>query len=143
MKVRDLMTRELETVAPQATLREAAQIMARLDVGVLPTVDGGKLVGIITDRDIAVRAVALGKDPAVTTVRDAMSPGVKYIFDDDGVDDAAEVMADLQVRRLPVVDRENRVVGIISLADIARERRPSQAGEALQGISRPGGQHNA
>jgi CBS domain-containing protein len=143
MKVRDLMTRELETVAPQATLHEAAQIMARLDVGVLPTVEEGRLVGIITDRDIAVRAVALSRDPNVTTVRETMSPGVKFIFDDDNVDDAAEVMADLQVRRLPVVDRENRVVGIVSLADIARERRPSKAGEALQGISRPGGQHNA
>lgn len=143
MKVSEVMTQDVETVAPEASLQEAAQAMSRMDVGVLPAVDGNRVIGVITDRDIAVRAVAMGKDPGSTHVREAMSAGVKYVYDYDDVDDVAETMADLQIRRLPVVDREERLVGIVSLADIARDRRPRKAGEALQGISRPGGQHNA
>lgn len=143
MRVSEVMTQDVETVTPDASLQEAALAMSRMDVGALPAVDGDRLIGVITDRDIAVRAVALGKDPGSTHVREAMSPGVKYVHDYDDVDEVAEAMADLQVRRLPVVDREDRLVGIVSLADIARDRRPRKAGEALQGISRPGGQHNA
>jgi CBS domain-containing protein len=144
MKVSEVMTQDVETVGPEASLKEAAETMSRMDVGVLPAVDdGNRVIGVITDSDITIRAVALGKDPDNTQVRDAMSPGVKYVFDHDDVDDVAETMADLQIRRLPVVDREERLVGIVSLADIARDRRPRKAGEALQGISRPGGQHNA
>lgn len=144
MKVSEVMTQDVETVAPEASLQEAAETMSRMDVGVLPAVDdGNRVIGVITDRDIAVRAVALGKDPANTHVCDAMSPGVKCVHDYDEVDDVADAMADLQIRRIPVVDRDERLVGIVSLADIARDRRPRMAGEALQGISRPGGQHNA
>ncbi len=144
MKVSEVMTQDVETVAPEASLQEAAQTMSRTDVGVLPAIDeGNRVIGVITDRDIAVRAVARGLDPGSTHVREAMSPGVKYVHDYDDVDDVADTMADLQIRRLPVVDREERLVGIVSLADIARDRRPRTAGEALQAISRPGGQHNA
>lgn len=144
MKVSEVMTEDVETVGPEASLKEAAETMSRMDVGVLPAVDdGNRVIGVITDRDITVRAVALGKDPDNTHVREAMSPGVKYVYDYDDVDDVADTMADLQIRRLPVVDRDERLVGIVSLADIARDRRPRKAGEALQGISRPGGQHNA
>lgn len=144
MKVSEVMTQDVETVGPEASLKEAAETMSRMDVGVLPAVDdGNRVIGVITDRDITVRAVALGKNPDDTQVREAMSPGVKYVHDYDDVDDVADTMADLQIRRLPVVDRDERLVGIVSLADIARDRRPRKAGEALQGISRPGGQHNA
>jgi CBS domain-containing protein len=143
MKVSEVMTLEVVTVTPSATLQEAAKLMASMDVGVLPVVANGSLNGIVTDRDIAIRAVAEGKDWVVTRVRDIMSTEVTHAFGHDEVDDVAETMADLQVRRLPVVDPSGCVIGIISLADIAREKRPRKVGEALQGISRPGGQHNA
>ena len=143
MKVSELMTREVVTVSPDATLQDAAKLMARIDAGVLPVVENGRLMGIVTDRDIAVRGVGKGKDPASTPARDIMSAEVKFTYEDDDVDDVAETMADLQVRRLPVVNRDRNVVGIVSLADIAREKTPRKVGEALQGISRPGGQHNA
>jgi len=143
MKVSELMTQQVETVSPDATLQDAAKLMARIDAGVLPIVENGRLAGIVTDRDIAVRGVGKGKDPASTPVRDIMSAEVKFTNEDDDIDDVAETMADLQVRRLPVVNRDKNVVGIVSLADIAREKTPRKVGEALQGISRPGGQHNA
>ena len=143
MKVSEIMTREVETVTPDTTIQEAAKLMARVDAGALPILDNGRLSGIITDRDIAVRAVGEGRNPASTKVRDIMSGQVKHVTEDDDVEEVADTMADLQVRRLPVVNREQRVVGIVSLGDIAREKRARTAGEALQGISRPGGQHNS
>jgi CBS domain-containing protein len=142
MKVSEVMTRDVETVAPNTTLQEAARLMERIDAGVLPIVENGRLAGIVTDRDIVIRAIAAGSDPATTQARDIMSAEVKYVFDDEDVGDVAETMADLQVRRLPVVNRERQVVGIISIGDLAREERPRKVGEALQGISRPGGQHS-
>ena len=143
MKVSEIMTRDVETVSPETTLQQAAQVMARIEAGVLPVVENERLVGVVTDRDITVRAVATGKDMASTRISDIMSAGVKHTFEDDEVDDVAETMANLQVRRLPVVDRDGRVIGIVSLGDIALEKKPRKVGEALQGISRPGGQHNA
>jgi CBS domain-containing protein len=143
MKVSEIMTREVETVTPDTTLQQAAKLMARVDAGALPILDNDRLSGIITDRDIAVRAVGEGRDPATTKVRDIMSAQVKHVSEDDNVEEVADLMAELQVRRLPVVNRERRVVGIVSLGDIAREKRARTAGEALQGISRPGGQHNS
>jgi CBS domain-containing protein len=143
MKVSEIMTREVETVTPDTTLQEAAKLMARVDAGALPILENDRLSGIITDRDIAVRAVGEGRDPATTKVRDIMSAQVRHVAEDDNVEEIADLMAELQVRRLPVVNRERRVVGIVSLGDIAREKKPRTAGEALQGISRPGGQHNS
>jgi CBS domain-containing protein len=143
MKVSEIMTREVETVTPDTTLQEAAKLMARVDAGALPILENDRLSGIITDRDIAVRAVGEGRDPATTKVRDIMSAQVRHVAEDDNVEQVADLMAELQVRRLPVVNRERRVVGIVSLGDIAREKKPRTAGEALQGISRPGGQHNS
>jgi len=143
MKVSEIMTREVETVTPDTTLQEAAKLMARVDAGALPILENDRLSGIITDRDIAVRAVGEGRDPATTKVRDIMSAQVRHVAEDDNVEEVADLMAELQVRRLPVVNRERRVVGIVSLGDIAREKKPRTAGEALQGISRPGGQHNS
>jgi CBS domain-containing protein len=141
MKVRELMTRSVELTHPDETIQQAAKAMARIDAGILPVGDGDRLIGMITDRDIAIRAVGEGKDPTKTRVRDVMSAEVRYCFEDDDVDDVARNMAQLQVRRLPVVNKDKRLTGIISLADIAREHQPQQTGQTLQGISRPGGQH--
>ena len=141
MNVSDYMTRDVTVVSPNDTLQQAAKIMGQLDCGVLPVGENDRLVGMITDRDIAIRAVGEGKDPVQTRVRDVMTHEVRYVFDDDLVSDATDLMAELQLRRLPVISREKRLVGILSLGDIAREDEPGQAGEALQGISRPGGPH--
>jgi CBS domain-containing protein len=141
MNVSDYMTRDVTVVSPNDTLQQAAKIMGQLDCGVLPVGENDRLVGMITDRDIAIRAVAEGKDPVQTRVRDVMTREIKYCFEDDLLTDATDMMAELQLRRLPVISREKRLVGILSLGDVAREDEPRQAGEALQGISRPGGPH--
>jgi CBS domain-containing protein len=140
MEIREAMTRDVITVTPSATLREAARLMSQIDAGVLPVAEGDRLVGMITDRDIAIRAIALGKGPD-STVGETMTHEVKYCFDDQDVEDVAENMSDLQVRRLPVVNRDKRLVGIVSLADIATAETEC-AGEALEGITRPGGAHS-
>jgi CBS domain-containing protein len=141
MKVSDVMSQKVELASPTDTIQQAAKAMARIDSGMLPVGENDRLVGVITDRDIAIRAVCEGKDPK-TPVREVMSNEVKYVYEDDDVSDVAENMAQLQVRRLPVLNREKRLVGIISLADIAREQNPREAGRALEGIARPGGSHN-
>jgi CBS domain-containing protein len=141
MNVSDYMTRDVTVVGPNDTLQQAAKIMGQLDCGCLPVGENDRLVGMITDRDIAIRAVAEGKDPVQTRVRDVMTREIRYCFEDDLLTDATDLMSELQLRRLPVISREKRLVGIVSLGDIAREDEPRQAGEALQGISRPGGPH--
>ncbi|GAB4067937.1 CBS domain-containing protein [Ancylobacter sonchi] len=140
MKVSDLMTRDVQVIAPDETLEQAARAMALLDAGILPVGDAGRLVGMISDRDIAVRGVALGKGPA-TRVREIMSGEVKYCFEDQEIDEIGRNMAEQQVRRLPVVNRTKQLVGILSLGDIAVAGREAIAGDALGGISRPGGAH--
>jgi len=135
MQVHHLMSRDVATVTPGTTLKDAARRMAALDVGVLPVSDKDRLVGIVTDRNIAVRGVAEGKTPNAQ-VRDVMTPDVKYCFDDQELDEIAANMADLQLRRLPVVDRDKRLAGIVSLADIAVGDDTDCAIEALSGISR-------
>jgi CBS domain-containing protein len=141
MKIRDVMTPAVRTIEPMATIREAAQMMAEIDAGVLPVAENDRLVGMITDRDIAVRAIAAGRN-ADTCVRDTMSPEIKYCYEDDDVDEICENLADQQLRRLPVVDRDKNLVGIVSLSDLAKRGDSDAAGEALEGITRPGGQHN-
>ncbi len=141
MLVSELMTREVEIVGPNDTLAEAARKMALLDVGALPVAEAERLIGMITDRDITVRAVAEGMGPD-TPVRDAMTIDVRFAYEDELIRDVADNMGELQVRRLPVISRDKRLVGIVSLGDIARLNEPTDAGEALQGISRPGGMHN-
>lgn len=142
MKVREAMTRDVRLVRPDQTIRDAAHLMAELDIGCVPVEDGDRLVGMITDRDIAVRAIAEGRGPT-TAIREVMTPDVKYCYDDQSVDDITRNMADIRVRRLPVVDRNKRLVGILSLGDLAiDESAQDEAGEALCGISRPGGQHS-
>ena len=141
MKIRDAMSRDVSLTAPDQTIREAAGRMAQLDAGVLPVGDKDKLIGVITDRDIAVRAVAEGKGPT-TLVREVMSQEVLYCYDDQDLEEVAKNMADVQVRRMPVVSRDKRLVGIISLADIAQKGSARTAGRAVTGISQPGGAHS-
>jgi CBS domain-containing protein len=136
MQVRDLMTHDVATISPDHTLRKAALLMAKLDVGVLPVGENDRLVGIITDRDMAVRGLAGSKGPNAK-VRDVMTPDVKYCFADQVIDEITANMADIQVRRLPVLNRDKRLVGILSLGDIATSDDIDQAAEALSGISRP------
>jgi len=121
MLVRDVMTRNPECVAPNATLQEAAQTMRMLDVGPLPVCDAdGCLVGMVTDRDVTIRATAEGREPFTTYVGDIMSPDVSFVYEDQRIEDAAQVMQQRQVRRVPVLDRGNRrLVGIVSLGDLA------------------------
>jgi CBS domain-containing protein len=142
MKVSDCMTRDVRVASPTQSLREAAQLMAELDVGVLPVGENDRLVGMVTDRDIAVRGVARGCSPDAT-VREVMTDDVKYCYADQSIEEVSRNMGDVQVRRMPVVDREKRLVGIISLSDIANgEGAVDEAGEALRDISQPGGEHS-
>jgi CBS domain-containing protein len=141
MYVSDCMTRDVSVVGPEDSIQHAAKVMGELDVGILPVADGDRLVGMITDRDIAIRAVGEGKIPSQCRVGDVMTTEVRYVFEDDPIEDAADNMSELQLRRFPVVSREKRLVGILSLGDMAREDEPRQAGETLQGITRKGGLH--
>ncbi len=141
MKVSEAMTRDVRITSPDQSIREAARIMAEIDAGVLPVGENDRLVGMITDRDIAIRAVAEGKGPD-TSVREVMTQDVKYCFDDEDTDDVARNMADQQVRRFPVVNRDKRLVGILSLGDLAVMEGARPAGEALAGVSQPGGEHS-
>ncbi len=141
MKVSEVMTREVVLAEPGQTIAEAAQRMAKCDSGALPVGENNRLVGMITDRDIALRAVARNLPPD-TLVRKVMSTEVLYCFDDESLDHVAKNMGDQQIRRLPVVDRDKRLVGIISIADIAYSAPSKTAGLAVADISRPGGKHD-
>ena len=136
MQIREVMTRDVMLADPSMPLKEAAALMRDGDFGLLPVGENDRLIGTITDRDIAIRAVAEGKDPNATTVREAMSEGIHYCFDDQSVEEAAELMSDAQIRRVPIVNRDKRLVGIVALADLATEPKAAEpAGEALAGVS--------
>ena len=143
MKISDCMTRKVRVIEPGLSLREAARLMADLDAGVLPVSENDRLVGVLTDRDIAIRAIAAGMGPD-TLVSEAMSPEVKYCYEDEDVEHVAQNMGDLQVRRLPVMNRDKRLVGIVTLGDIACHRRTNSevVGEALGSISRSSALHS-
>ena len=142
MKVSECMTREVQLADPNDTIANAAKTMARLDAGALPVGQNDRLVGMITDRDIAIRGVALGKGPDAT-VGEVMNAEVRYCFDDQEIGEVLRNMGELQVRRMPVLDHAKRLVGIISLGDLAAaDGQTQQAGDALHDISRPGGQHS-
>ena len=141
MKVSEAMTPDVQIANPAQSIRDAARMMAAIDSGVLPVGDNDRLVGMITDRDIAIRAVARGLGPD-TKVADVMSAEVKYCYEDEELDDVAQNMAEIKVRRLPVLSRDKRLVGIVSLGDIATFDGPDSAGEALCDISEPGGLHS-
>ena len=139
MKVNEIITHDPEVIRPETALIEAAQKMKSLDIGMLPVCDGDRLVGVITDRDITVRGVAQGYDPKTARVQEVMTPEVIYCFDDEDVKEAAEKMEEKQVRRLPVLNREKRLVGIVSLGDLAvRTGKEKLAGEVLERVSEPG-----
>lgn len=135
MNISEVMSRNVRIASPEDTLQHAAQMMKDIDAGVLPVGENDRLVGMLTDRDITVRAVALGKVPD-TCVREVMSPDIKYVYDDESLEDAARNMGELQVRRLPVLNRDKKLVGIVSLGDVAL-RKKDTAGEALQEVSEP------
>jgi CBS domain-containing protein len=133
MLVSDAMTSDVKIASPNQSISDAARMMAQLDTGMLPVGENDRLVGVITDRDIAVRAVAAGKLPS-TPVRDVMSAEVRYCFEDDELETVTRNMADVKLRRLPVLNEEKRLVGIISLGDIALTDGPGHVGTALCGI---------
>ena len=139
-QLRDVMTSEIKTVAPDATAREAASFMLSADTGSIPVCEDDKVIGMITDRDIAVRGIAEGLGPDCS-VRDLMTKDVVCARDTDDVQAVAQRMSDSQVRRLPVVDAEDRLVGMVSLGDLSREAQESAATTALEGVTAPGGQH--
>jgi len=141
MRVADCMTRDVRIANPDETIRQAAQTMASIDAGDLPVSENDRLVGMITDRDIAVRGVADGKGPDAK-IRDVMSAEVRYCFEDEDVDDVLRNMGDIKVRRLPVLNRDKRLVGIVSLSDLATGGEKPRAGEALHQIAEPGGPHS-
>ena len=141
MKVSDIMTREVYLLSPEQTIRDAARIMADIDAGALPVGDNDRLVGMITDRDIVVRAIARSK-PLDTRVADIMSREMLYCLDSDQVDAVSRNMGKAQVRRLPVVNRDKRLVGIVSLGDLARNDDPTSIGRAVSHVSAPGGKHD-
>jgi CBS domain-containing protein len=140
MKVSEVMTRDVQTVRPDQPVQEAASFMLSADAGSIPVTDGDRLIGMITDRDIAVRGVAKGHGPD-TPVSELMTDDIICVREDDDVEDVASRMSEAQVRRLPVIDRDERLCGIVSLGDLSRETDEDTAGEALQGVSQTGGQH--
>jgi CBS domain-containing protein len=141
MNVTECMTRDVRVVSPDQPISEAAQLMLETDVGAVPVVVAEKVQGMVTDRDIAVRAVAqrMGVD---TPVRAIMSGDLIVAFEDEDADDVALRMSEHQVRRMPVLSRDQSLIGMIALADLSRSNDPSTAEEALSGVSEPGGEHN-
>jgi len=142
MQLKEVMTPQVEVVRPDASLQEAAEMMMKLDVGPLPVCDGERLVGMLTDRDITVRGTAQGRDPKTTQVQEVMTPDVIYCFEDQDVEDAADLMEEHQIRRLVILNRDKKLVGIVSLGDLALEADEedlddAEVGEVLEQISQP------
>jgi len=138
MKLKEIMTPGVEVIHPDTTIQQAAAKMRRLDIGPLPVCDGDRLIGMLTDRDITIRAVAEGCDPNTTTVREAMTPDIAYCFDDQEVQDAVQLMERYQIRRLPILNRDKRLVGIVSLGDLAvSSGDQTRVGETLKHVSEP------
>jgi CBS domain-containing protein len=142
MKVSEAMTPRVATLSPDDSMQEAAILMDRFDTGVVPVGEDGRVVGIITDRNLVIRGVAAGKDLG-TSVRDLMTEEVEHCLVDDAVEQVARLMAERQVRRLPVLDRDRKLAGIVSLGDLALAGdEPDEAARALRGISQPSGEHS-
>ena len=136
-KLKDVMSRDVHVISPEATIKEAAAQMRDGDFGMMPVGENDRMIGAISDRDIVIRAVAEGRDSA-TTVRAIMSQGIAWAYEDDSVDDAAKIMSEHQIRRLPIVNRDKRLVGIVALGDFAVNRSDIKpAAEALAEISKP------
>lgn len=138
MKIRDIMTRDVQTVSPDDTIRRAAQMMDELNVGVLPVCDGTTLVGMVTDRDITVRATSAGLAPESCKVAEVMTDSPRYCYEDDPVSEVTRLMAGQQIRRVPVIDRDDKLIGIVSLGDLAIDAKNTRAvNDALERISTP------
>ncbi|MGE0310552.1 MAG: CBS domain-containing protein [Lautropia sp.] len=135
MKVQELMSRDVRLARPEQTIRDVARLMQSQDIGAMPVEENDRLAGMITDRDIAVRAVAAGHGPD-TRVSEVMTRGIKYCFDDQELDEVAANMAKQQLRRMPVVNRERRLVGILAIADVARRELDAATAKAIEGISK-------
>ena len=140
MKVSEVMTRDVQTVRPDQPVQQAASFMLSADAGSIPVTDGERLIGMITDRDIAVRGIAKGYGPD-TPVRELMTDDVICARDSDDIEDVASKLSEAQVRRLPVIDENQRLCGIVSLGDLSREADDDCASEALEGVCEPGGSH--
>jgi CBS domain-containing protein len=140
MKISEVMTRDVQTIRPDQSAQDAARFMLKSEAGSIPVTDGDRLVGMITDRDIAVRGVAKGYGPD-TPVRELMSDDVICARVGDSIEDVASRMSEAQVRRLPVIDEDEKLCGIVSLGDLSRESDNQTAAQALEGVSQPGGQH--
>ena len=136
MQVRDVMSKQVKIAGPNDSIEKAAQLMEAIDCGSLPVGENDRLVGVVTDRDITVRAVAKGKAPKNCKVREVMSAGVKYVYEDEPTEAVAQSMSKLQVRRLPVLNREKRLVGIVALGDLATRHDGIIAGQALKEVSK-------
>jgi len=134
--IQEVMTRDVQTISTQETVQRAAQLMDELNVGAIPVVDDGKLVGMVTDRDITVRSVAVGQDPTTTRVNDVMSTDVRTCTIDQSVDDVLAQMADVQIRRVPVLDGNGQIIGIVSLGDVVT-KAPADVEQTLDEISTP------
>lgn len=138
-KMKDIMTRDPQVISPTCTVQEAAQMMNDQSIGVLPVCDGTKLLGMITDRDITTKVVAAGSYPVEVTVQEAMTTPIVYCFEDQDVQEAARMMESMQIRRLVVLDRDKKLVGITSLGDIALKAGQAYlANEVLTKVSEPG-----
>jgi CBS domain-containing protein len=141
MRISECMTRDVQLCGPETSLRDAARMMADCDAGALPVGENDRIVGMITDRDMAIRGLARGLG-ADAPVRDAMTQDVRYCFEDEDADEVLQMMSQQKVRRMPVLNREKRLVGIISLGDLSRSNEPRRTGEALSHIAIPGGEHS-
>ena len=140
MKISEVMTSDVETITPDQTAREAASFMLRAEAGSIPVCEGNRVIGMITDRDITIRGVAEGRGPD-TAVRELMTDDIICAHEDEEVKDVALRMSREQVRRMPVVDADEKIVGIVSLGDLARETDSDTAEKTLEGVSAPGGLH--
>ncbi|MFT3859027.1 MAG: CBS domain-containing protein [Aquabacterium sp.] len=137
-QVSEAMTRSVRSISPDDSLVAAAQAMEELDVGVLPVCDGEELIGVVTDRDIVVRGVAQECPLDETTVMDVMTEDTVCCFEDDTIEDVQAKMREAQIRRVPVVDKDRHLVGMLSLADLANRSTPHELGETISEISQPG-----
>lgn len=137
MRLNDIMTEYVEVIPPEISIEEAAKQMRSLNVGVLPVCNGSRLVGMLTDRDLTIRAVAEGRDPKITTVEEVMTSEVAYYFEDQETEEAEQVMEKSQIRRLSVLNREKLLVGIVSLGDFATKDDENRAGRTLERVSEP------
>ncbi|MES2205929.1 MAG: CBS domain-containing protein [Pseudomonadota bacterium] len=135
--ISEIMSTDVKVLKPDNSLQTAAQLMSELNVGGIPVCDGDKLIGMVTDRDIAIRGVAYGKDINKTTIKEVMSSDVHWCFDDQQIEEVSEKMSDIQIRRIPVMNRQKKLVGIVSLGDIAAKHSSREAAETLKDISYP------